>query len=210
MTDTSDRAKHDPFEIMKFALTAYDAANVHAMRLWYAASLVSVPILTTAAGLEAIPIEGFNFDVDAALPPLLLILAALNLVFVVAQVSHYRMAYIYSSLVDENYGKGLKVTDDFTWRDLFLSARIASHNRIMPILEYFGLKGDWISTKILKSIFDVSFGLFPAISLFIGLLILPSSSPLYFLINAIGLVSLLASLPIFSHALKWATGYLKS
>ena len=202
--------KDETLEVLKFALSAYDAANTHAMRLWYAASLISVPVLTTAAGVNALPIEGFSFNAGEALPILLLILAVLNFVFVVAQISHYRMAFIFSSMVNEQFKKTDLVSKGVTWRDLLLSARIAGYNRVMPVLEHFGMNGDWVSTKMLKSAVDIIFGLFPAVSLVVGLLILPSSSPLYLLTNVVGLVSLLTSLPIIGHTLKWAKEFVSS
>ena len=207
MTGVDHEQKKDGFDELKFAMAAYDTANVHAMRLWYVASLVCVPILTTAAGLKAIPIEGFDFDVNAALPPLLLILAALNLVFIVAQVSHYRMAYIYSSMVRDRFNDSDRVSSEFTYHDLLLSAPIAGHNRILPILKSFGMKPSWMLTKILKSIVDITFGLFPAFSLGIGLWILPLTSPLYSLIIAVSVISMVASLPIIRNAIKWVSQF---
>lgn len=199
--------KHEPFDVLKFALDAYDTANTHAMRLWYASAFVSLPVLVSAAGMNPLPIEGFNIDVESALPPLLLILAALNLVFIVAQLSHYRMAYIYSSMVLEKDFRSEPVSSKYTWQDLLLSAPIAGHNRVMPIFETFGMNRNWRSTKALKSIVDILFGMFPAISLIVGTFMLPSSSPLYVVINVAAAVSLIASLPILWHAINWIKSF---
>lgn len=195
--------KLEAFEAIEFAKNAYDTANAHAMRLWYAASLVAVPILTSSAGLSAIPIEGFIVNVDDAFPPLLLILAALNFVFIVAQLSHYRMAYIYSAMVNERQDRLDRISKEFTWQDLLLSSPIAGHNRVMPILTTFGMDRNWPLTKSLKASVDIFFGLFPSIALLIGMIILPSSSPLYLLINLVGAISLIVSLPVIWHALNW-------
>jgi hypothetical protein len=103
--------KADSFEELKFALAGYDSANAQAMRLWYAASLISVSMLAFVTGLEIPSLIGdASFTIDSALPALLIVLSALNLIFVVSQISHYRMAEVYQSMVFERFSKDDRVS----------------------------------------------------------------------------------------------------
>lgn len=190
---------------LKFALAAYDGANSHAMRLWYAASLVSAVILAAENGLHipSVLITQVPSYKDG-LPILVIALAALNLVFVVAQISHYRMAKIYQSMVEQTFSRGEIVSKDFSWRDLALSAPIAGYNRSGQLLSQFGLKEDWTSRRILKFSLDSFFGIFPAIGIFFGLLSIDLNSWLHALFIFFGMVSIFATTPILTEAYKYA------
>ena len=196
----------EAFEELKFTLAAYDTANTHAMRLWYAASLISVPILSAMAGLGDLSFIGDDsFRLVDALPGLVLILAALNFIFVVAQVSHYRMAEIYRSLVLAKLPTELKLTEEYSWRDLALSAPIAGHNRIKPVFAAYGMKESRL-TKILKAGFDIAFGFFPAVGLLAGLWQLwyiPMELALFIAISITVGCSTLISLVILKLAYDW-------
>lgn len=196
--------KSDTFEELKFALSAYDTANVHAMRLWYAASLISVSILTSVAGLGDLNfVFSENFKIVDALPAVLLILSALNFIFVVAQISHYRMAEVYKSFVDERFSDSDRLTSKYTWHELAIRAPIAGHNRIMPMLASVGMNPKGKASSFSKAVFDCVFGMFPAFGLAVGLWKLPTTSPLYALNTVIGFISIFASFLIAKHAYLW-------
>lgn len=181
----------DDLETLKFALAAYDTANTHAMRLWYAAALVSIPILIHGAGLGEAPNV---LDMRLTMSALIAILSALNLIFVIAQVSHHRMASVYRSVVKKLFSNNEKVSPEFTWKDLAMRAPVAGHNRIMPLLEAFDLSRGGLSACSIRMGFNLAFGLFPVASLIFGLHKLSPSSPLYVSVSLVGAVSVIIGL----------------
>lgn len=193
-------ASHD-LETLKFALEAYNTANTHAMQLWYAAALVSIPIMIQAAGFgEVQAVLDLHLSTTTVLPALLATLSALNLIFVIAQVSHHRMANIYRSIVKTLFADEKMVSADFTWTDLAMRAPIAGYNRIMPLLEGFGMRRGAFSTCLVRMGFNLLFGLSPLGVLLLGLVELPSTAPFYIAVNVAGAISFVGSIAIMQHA----------
>lgn len=161
------------FDNLKFSIDAYNGANQQTNKLWSAAALQSIVVLTATHSPKGLSIFGIPFDNDIVLPMAILVLSGLNIAYSVAHASAYRLGQVYQSIVREHFGTTVAITPEFTWNELALRAPISNFNRLYPLFEPVEKKIGRRRYDICKMSFDVVFCGFPAFIIVLGTIALP-------------------------------------